>query len=187
MNRIHIIGSPGSGKTSLAQKVAQRLEIPHVELDDLHWEENWQQAELDVFRQRVRQALSGEVWVVDGNYSKVRDIVWERAQLVVWLDYPLRVSFWRLLRRSLSRWLTGELLWGRNRESFRALFFSSDSLILYQLKTHRAKRRRYEALMQDPASRSIQFLRLHSPRQTRHWLATLDEKKDEVMRWNLDR
>jgi len=187
MRRIHIIGSAGTGKTSLAEKLAQCLGIPHVELDDLHWEENWQEAELEIFRGRVHQALSGDAWVVDGNYSKVRDIVWERVQLVVWLDYGLMVAFWRLLRRSLRRWLTGELLWGRNRESLGNLFFSRDSLLLYQLKTHRSRRESYQAKLQDPAYRSIRFLRQHSPRQTRQWLASLEDNQSRGERWNLDR
>lgn len=178
MNRIHIIGSSGTGKTSLAQKAAQRLNISHVELDDLHWGENWQQAELEDFRRDVRQALSGATWVVDGNYSKVRDIVWERARMVVWLDYSLGLALWRLLRRSLRRMLTGELLWGRNRETFRALFLSRDSLILYLLQTHRTRRARYEALIQDPAYGSIQFIRLRTPDQTRKWLDSLNQSQN---------
>src|SRR5205823_6990985 len=101
--RIVVVGSTGSGKTTLASQLARRLALPHVELDALHWEPNWTMAPLDRFRQRVEEALNGEGWVVDGGYGKVRDIVWGRAETLVWLDYGLPVILWRLLKRTLRR------------------------------------------------------------------------------------
>jgi adenylate kinase family enzyme len=100
--RISVVGTSGSGKTTLARQISQRLAIPHVELDALHHEPDWQEAPIDVFRKRVEQSLSSDSWVVDGNYSKVRDIVWSRADTVVWLDYSLPVIMTRLLRRTLA-------------------------------------------------------------------------------------
>lgn len=173
MKRIHIIGSTGSGKTSLAADVSARLAIPHVELDDLHWEENWQEAELEVFRARLIQELSGEAWVVDGNYSKVRDIIWSRVEMVVWLDYPVAIPFVRLIRRSLHRVFSRKLLWGRNRESFRAQFFSRESLFLYLLKTHWSRREMYAGMAKDQQYAAIRFVRLRSPGETRRWLERL--------------
>jgi len=87
--RISVVGTSGSGKTTLARQIFQSIDIPHIELDALHHEPNWTEAPIDVFRKRVEQSLSGNSWVVDGNYSKVRDIVWSRADTVIWLDYPL--------------------------------------------------------------------------------------------------
>ena len=110
--RISVIGTSGSGKTTTASQIARRLGIPHVELDALHWEADWTPATLDVFRKRVAQALGGDAWAVDGNYSKVRDIVWNRADTVVWLDYGLPVILWQLVHRTLRRSLTQEELWG---------------------------------------------------------------------------
>jgi adenylate kinase family enzyme len=73
--RISVVGTTGSGKTTLARQVAQHFQIPHIELDALHWEPSWTAALPQVLRNRVTEALSGERWVVDGNYSAVRDIV----------------------------------------------------------------------------------------------------------------
>ena len=84
--RIAVVGTSGSGKTTVAGQIGQRLGIPHVELDAFYWNPNWTPARLDVFRERTAQALSGDEWVVDGNYSEVRDIVWRRTDTVVWLD-----------------------------------------------------------------------------------------------------
>ena len=64
-------------------------------------------AETDVFRARVAAAIARPTWVADGNYSKVRDLVWARADTVVWLDYPLPVVVARLVRRTLTRMWRG--------------------------------------------------------------------------------
>ena len=130
--RISVVGTSGSGKTTLARQISQRLAIPHVELDALHHEPDWQEAPIDVFRKRVEQSLSSDSWVVDGNYSKVRDIVWSRADTVVWLDYSLPVIMTRLLRRTWRRVVAQEELWSGNRETWRQTF-SRDSILLWAL------------------------------------------------------
>ena len=85
MTRVVIVGSTGSGKTTLARQLSRLLDVPHTELDALNWEANWVMAPTDVFRQRTQDALKGDAWVVDGNYSAVRDLVWPRATVLVWL------------------------------------------------------------------------------------------------------
>ncbi len=80
--RIVVVGTTGSGKTTLAGQLSQRLAIPHIELDALHWEENWTPTSPVVFQERTAQALSGDAWVVDGNYSQVRHIIWSRADTI---------------------------------------------------------------------------------------------------------
>ena len=171
--RIVVIGTSGSGKTTTASQIAQRLEIPHVELDALHWEPNWTPAPLDVFRERTAQALSGDAWVVDGNYSKVRDIVWSRADTVVWLDYALPVIMWQLVQRTLRRSLAQEELWGGNRESLRMALFSRESILLWALQTYRRRRREYPILLDEPEHAHLIVVRLRSPRDTHAWLSGL--------------
>src|SRR5687768_1581665 len=122
--RINVTGTTGSGKTTMARNLALKLGVPHVELDALHWDPNWTEASNEVFRERTSTALSCDEWVVDGNYSAVRDIVWSRANLIVWLDYSLPVILAQLWRRSMRRLLSQEELWNGNRESFRTLFLS---------------------------------------------------------------
>lgn len=117
LQRIVVVGVAGSGKTTLARQLARQLGLPHVELDALHWEANWTQAPLPIFRERVAQALSGDSWVTDGNYSSVRDITWGRADTVVWLDYNLQTILTRLIWRTIRRSFTREELWNGNRES----------------------------------------------------------------------
>ncbi len=91
-------------------------------------------------------------------------------QMLVWLDYPLVVNLWRLTRRGLRRTLTQEALWeSGNRESFRGQFLSMDSLYVWAIKTHRIKRERYLAQMNDPNFAHVSFVRLRSPSVTNRW------------------
>jgi adenylate kinase family enzyme len=167
------VGTSGSGKTTTAGQVARRLNIPHIELDALHWEPNWTEAPIEVFRARVTQALNSEAWVVDGNYSKVRDIVWGRADTVVWLDYALAVIMWQLLHRTVRRSVTQEELWSGNRESLSKALFSRESILLWALQTYKRRRREYPALLGKPENAHLAVVHLRSPRETRQWLTNL--------------
>ena len=171
--RYVVVGTTGSGKTTMAAAIAVRLGLSHVEMDALHWEPNWQEAPLEVFRQRVDQATRGEAWAADGNYSKVRDIVWGRADTVVWLDFSLLVIMGRLLWRTLRRVVTREELWNRNRESWREQFFSRDSLLRWVLTTYRRRRRQIPEALSLPEYAHLAVVHLRSPRAARRWLATI--------------
>jgi adenylate kinase family enzyme len=81
--RIAVVGTTGPGKTTLARRLAQRLGLRHGERDALYWEPNWTPAATNVFQTHAAQALSGDGWVVDGNYGRVRDVIWSRADTIV--------------------------------------------------------------------------------------------------------
>jgi len=128
--KIAIVGTSGSGKTTLARQMSQRLAVPHIELDALHWEPNWTEATIDVFRSRVKTALSGDAWVVDGNYSKIRPLVWSRADTIVWLDYSFAIVMGQILQRTIRRVVLREECCNGNRETFQKSFLSGDSVIV---------------------------------------------------------
>ena len=172
--RIVVVGSSGAGKTALARRLAAVLGVPHVELDALHFAEDWAEAPDEVFAARAEAATSGEGWVVDGNYSAMTQrVVWPRARTMVWLDYPFRTCAWRLLRRTVVRSWRREELWHGNRESWRMSFASRDSILLWLLRTFRRRRREFEAAMRDPADDQLEFVRLRSPRAAERWLANV--------------
>jgi adenylate kinase family enzyme len=171
--RINVVGTTGSGKTTTARQIADRLRLPHVELDALHWDPNWTEAPLAIFRERIAQALAGDAWVVDGNYSKARDLIWSRVELVVWLDYPLAVIMRQLAWRTLRRTLMHEELWNGNRERFRDALFARDSIRWWALTTHRRRRAQYQALFAQPSHAGLAMVQLPSPRATRDWLARI--------------
>jgi adenylate kinase family enzyme len=170
--RISIVGTSGSGKTTLAKQISQLLTIPHVELDYLHWEPNWVEVPNDVFQNRVSQALSGNTWVVDGNYSIVRDIVWGRADTIVWLDYSFPVVMSRILWRTFQRVVKQEEVCNGNRESWKTTF-SPDSIVLWVLQTYDKNRRQYPLLFQKPEYAHLNIVHLRSPASTQNWLSLI--------------
>jgi len=170
--RISVVGTSGSGKTTLARQIAQHLAIPHVELDAINHQPNWTEAPLEVFRQRVEKSLSGDTWVVDGNYSKVRDIVWSRADTVVWLDYPLPIIMKRVVLRTLRRVITREELWNGNRETW-GIIFSKNSMPLWVLHTYKKIQKEYPRLLAQPEYNHLKVVHLLSPKTTQSWLLSL--------------
>jgi adenylate kinase family enzyme len=169
LNRINVVGVSGSGKTYFASKLAQRLGIPHIELDSLYWEPEWQPSWLEVFRHRVREAVSAPAWTLDGNYSKVRDIVWARAEQVIWLDYPLGTVMARLLMRTFHRVALRQELWNSNRETVRGLF-QKDNIISWALITYSRRKRNYPLLFAMPEYAHLSVVHFTSPRQANEWM-----------------
>jgi adenylate kinase family enzyme len=165
--KIAVVGSSGSGKTTVARRLAQQHGLPYVELDALHWGPNWTECPADEFRARVERALSPAGWVADGTYhGKLGDSVLERADVVVWLDLPLRVVVRRVGVRTLRRVRNREELWNGNRETWGEAFFHRDSLMLWLVATHRSHRRRYLERLD-----RYEFVQLRSQRAIDAWLA----------------
>ncbi|MHA2357270.1 MAG: isopentenyl transferase family protein, partial [Candidatus Heimdallarchaeaceae archaeon] len=103
VDRIKIYGSTCSGKTSLAIQLSEKLEIPVYHLDDIFWEENWQEKQPEEFREEVENIVNLERWIIDGNYSRVKKITLPRTTLAIILNPSLIIVFWRLIVRSLAR------------------------------------------------------------------------------------
>ena len=171
--RIAVVGTSGAGKTTLACRLAQHLGLNHVVLDAVHWGPGWAPTPREVLRDRVAEALAGDAWVTDGNYGAVRDIVWTRADTLVWLDYALPVVMGRVTWRTFRRSLLGEELWNGNRERLRTAVFSRDSIIWWALSTYRRRKREYPLLFGQPQYAHLNVVHLHSPRQARNWLEGL--------------
>jgi len=171
--RIVIIGTTSSGKSTLAEELAKRFDLHFVDLDALHWEPNWQEAPLEVFRARVVEATKSGCWVVAGNYSSVRDLLWSRAEVVIWLDYSLPLIFGRLWSRTWRRWWHQELLWGTNRENMwnHLKLWSDESLFKWLFKTYWRRKREFPELLAQPEYKHLQLIRFKTPKETDKWLA----------------
>jgi len=85
VQRVSVVGTSGSGKSTLARELARRLGASWLELDSVYHLADWTPLDAAEFRARVAAVAAGERWVIDGNYSTVRDLVWARADTVVWL------------------------------------------------------------------------------------------------------
>src|ERR671934_546543 len=170
MPRIVVVGTSGSGKTTVAREVARRLGVPHVELDALYHGPGWAETPPEEFRRRVAAAMDGDGWVVDGNYeSKLGDLVLRRADTVVWLDLPLRVALTRVTRRTIRRIRTGEELWSGNRESWRGGFIGWESMFVWTIRSHIKRRRAVpRQLARHPG---VQVVRLRTAREVERYLS----------------
>jgi len=171
-HRVVVVGATSSGKSTLAKKLADQLSLDFIELDALYWEPDWHEAPNEVFRARVDAATRCERWAVAGNYHIVRDLIWPRAEAVIWLDYPFRIIFWQLTRRTFIRWWRRELLWGTNYENLFSHFklWSDDSLYHWLFKTYWRRKREYPLLFALPENAHLKVIRLRTPRETRKWL-----------------
>lgn len=170
--RIVVVGTAGAGKTYVASRLAMMLGFPHIESDSLCWEKGWALASDEIIRERVQHATSGESWIADGNYSIARDLVWGKAQTIVWLDYRSGVVAWQLFKRTFVRLVTRETLWNGNRESLNRTLLSKDSIFVWALRTHQKKRKEHMALL-NGRYKHLRLVHLHSPRQTQIWLSRL--------------
>ena len=145
MRRVAVLASAsGSGKTTFARALAERLGVAFVELDALNHGPDWTEATPDELRAKVTPIVATDSWVIDGAYrGKLGDLVLERADTVVWLDLPIHVWLPRLVRRTFARVVRKDELWAGNRETFRNVFFRRDSLLVYALTSYRRHRRHY--------------------------------------------
>lgn len=162
--RLVVVGTSGSGKTTMATRLAHLLAVPRVELDAFQHGPNWEQATEAQLKERAAAATTGDGWVVDGNYSAVRDVVWPRATAIVWLDYERGVVMRRVLWRSVERAVMRRPLWNDNRERARE-WLAPDHPIRWAWRTHADRRVRYEALV------DARWVRLRSPSEARCWLS----------------
>jgi adenylate kinase family enzyme len=174
--RVIIIGTTSSGKSTLAEQISKQFGLDLIELDALHWLPDWEHRSDQDFRALVAQATASPKWVMAGNYSVARDISWPRAEAIVWLDYSLWTIFWRLWQRTWRRWQTQELLWGTNREKLWPhfkLWSPDDSLFAWLFATYWRRKREYPPLFVRPEYAHLQVLHMCSPQETEMWLRSV--------------
>jgi adenylate kinase family enzyme len=158
----------------VADSIARRIGVPHIELDAIFWQPQWVGKPVEQFRADVLAILSkyGDGWVCDGNYRHVRDLILPQADTVVWLRLPFRVVFWQLLKRTIVRLRRDEVLWGTNRESWRGHFLSRDSLLLYSITSWRRHHKGVRQALEEIPHQAL-VLELRSEREIEEFLASL--------------
>jgi len=167
VRRVAVVGNSGSGKTTFGRQLASALGLRFVELDAIYHQPDWEPLPREVLRRRVAEIVAEDAWVVDGNYSAVRDLVLARADTIVWLDLSrltvTRQIVWRTLRRAITR----AELWNGNRESWRAVLSRdpAKSIILWSWTRHTRYRERYAKLTADPSYAHLNVLRISSTSQ----------------------
>jgi adenylate kinase family enzyme len=175
--RVVVVGAAGTGKTTLARKIASRIGAPHIELDALKYKQDWIVASDESFRGEVAAYVGTERWVIDGNYADVQDLIWLRAQLLVWIDFRLLIALWWLVRRTFSRLFTDETLANGNREQFSRVF-GRQSILLWTIRSYYRRRKLYEELLTHPRYARLQVVRLRSPAAVCGWIAELSDSAE---------
>lgn len=168
--RIAVIASAsGNGKTTLGRQLADRLGVVFVELDALVHGPNWTETPDAELRAALEPVIAGDGWVIDGSYErKLGRLVLSAADLIVWLDLPMRVWLVRLARRTWRRWCDREELWNGNRESLGGALWGRDSLFVYAARMHHVKRRRYPRELA-----GLPVVRLSRPADVKRFLTDL--------------
>lgn len=100
--RIIIIGSSGSGKTTLSMQLSEKRKLPLIHLDKEYWQPGWVQPPKEEWRTKQQKLVSGESWIIDGNYGGSLDIRLEKADTVIFLDYNRYLCLYRVLKRWIS-------------------------------------------------------------------------------------
>lgn len=175
LDRVIIIGTSCSGKTTFADRLAQKLKCTHVQLDALYWQENWQERPNEEFKKLVSEAVSVDRWVVDGNYSRVREIVWPRATMLIWLNYSFHVVMLRAFRRTFRRVFLHENIYADNRESFRQSFMSRDSILLWIVFSYHRRREEYRSIFDENQLPGIEKVEFVKPTDAERFLSSLSE------------
>ena len=172
MKRINIIGTTGSGKSTLAIALSELLGYPYVQMDQLFWKSNWQETSDEEFFPKLAEALSGEVWILDGNYSRSNKAKWERVDTIIWVDFGYIRTLFQLVNRTISRAISRQELWPGtgNKESFFKTFMSKDSILIWFLRCYHKNRIRYSKLMQSTEYSHLEMIRLKSPNEVRNFI-----------------
>ena len=181
--RILIHGVTGSGKSTAAVAIGAKLGYPVVLADDIGWLPGWVERPLGEQQAMVAAASAGDTWVFDSTYTKWRDVMIDRVELVVGLDYPRWLSLGRLLRRTARRIRTREAVCNGNYETLpKAL--SRDSIIVWHFRSWKRKRAIMRALAADAdAPPTLLFTR---PAQLQRWIDSLEPARSGETSASLD-
>jgi adenylate kinase family enzyme len=140
--RIVVWGATGSGKSTLARQLGETLGLGVVELDAIRHAHGWDSTGWDEFRTVLTQRLDSyaDGWVCEGSYHQIMEVYLTRTDTLLWLHLPWRVSFWRLLQRTILRAIDQKPLYNENgpHESWRQTFFSRKSILWWSISHHRA-------------------------------------------------
>ena len=178
MKRIIVIGTTGSGKSTLSAQLSEILKFPHYQLDALQFKSNWEIVSDDIFFAKIKKATDQDSWIIDGNFGRTHHLTWPYADTVIWIDLPFLLTLYQNISRTLKRIITREEIWEGtgNRESWK-LLFSKDSIVRWLFKTYHSNISRYEKRMKDTNYAHLCFIRLRSRREIEDFILKISKDK----------
>lgn len=175
--RIAIVGNSGSGKTMLAERVAERTGATHIELDAHYHQADWQPKDRALLRREVIEAMDeADRWIVDGNYTDtIGSIVRARADTIVLMDLPRSTVMSQVIRRTVGRAVRRTELWNGNREPL-TNFYKWDptqNIIRWAWVNHERYRRQYVEMVDSGELDHAEVVVIRSHTKADRWLHSL--------------
>jgi adenylate kinase family enzyme len=177
MKKVNVIGTTGSGKSNFSRRLACKIDVPYIHMDQLFWKPDWVESTDAEFIPKLEKLLSTKSWVLDGNYSRTDAMKWAHVDTIIWIDFSYIRTFLQLLMRTVVRATLRQELWPGtgNRESFVKSFMSKKSILLWFFKNYRRNKVRYSELMTALNHQNVKCIRLHSPREVERFLNSLTD------------
>jgi len=171
--RIIVFGSTGAGKSTLVEHISREFHLPLINMDTLSREAGKSKTPMETFALSTQKSVENDSWILDGSYAIVQDIIWPRAEAIVWLDYSVWVVTWRLIKRSLYR----IFLRKKPERPSKAKPISAEKrtqTYLWSILTHNKRRQQYFAALYSSKNKHLHIIRLCNPKDTSKWLELLE-------------
>ena len=102
MKRILVIGSGGSGKSTVSTQLGAILGLPVIHLDQLYWKPGWEKPSKEEWARTVEELIAQPEWIIDGNFGATLPQRIKRADAIILLDVSRWVCLWRVAKRALK-------------------------------------------------------------------------------------
>ncbi len=102
IKKILVVGIPGAGKSTLSVQLGEILNLPVYHLDKYYWKPGWIESEEREWREKIKELVLKENWIIDGNYFGTMDIRFPHADTIIHLDFKRSVCLWRIFKRVLT-------------------------------------------------------------------------------------
>lgn len=168
--RVLVAGTAGVGKTTTAGRIGRALGVPHTEIDSLYHGPGWVPRES--FAADVEAVTRTAGWVIEWQYTATRPMLAERADTLVWIDLPIALGLWRLVRRTLRRRLRRTELWNGNVEPPLWTFLTDRGhIVRWGIRVRHQMREQVPAL--ETSTPHLRIVRLRSQREVDRFVQRL--------------